>query len=137
MLDISAYVEEDGGTMKTQNGNHKPATTTQGPWTVGPYVENDYEPAYFPVERDERDADGFKKDVVPLIAKSTYGATVEDKLANARLLAAAPELLKALKYITTQAWWSENDHPSATNMEARLGEILTEARDAIAKSEGK
>jgi len=47
------------------------------------------------------------------------------------------ELLTTLKYITTLAWWSENDRLSPTNMEARLGEILAAARDAIAKSEGQ
>lgn len=120
--------------MKTQNGNHKPATATQGPWTVGPYVENDYEPAYFPVERDERDADGFKKDVVPLIAKATYGATVEDKLANARLLAAAPKLLAALKAMQTRLRDGYADHKC--DWTEKDSDVYEQASQAVAEAEG-
>ena len=49
------------------------------------------------LERDERDAAGFVKDVRPLIAKVTYGATVEEKLANAILLASAHDLMEAAR----------------------------------------
>lgn len=61
--------------MKTKKPGvkKKPVPATSGDWTVGVYVDNDFEPSYFPVEVDARDAAGFKKDICPLIAKSTYG----------------------------------------------------------------
>ncbi len=121
MIDTSGYVVQDTH-MKTKT-NSKPATATPGPWTVGVYVENDYEPAYFPVERDERDASGFVKDVVPLIAKVTYGANDEAKLANAKLLCAAPDLLAACRHLLA---FFKSEYPEA--FKAGGGSFATDDR---------
>lgn len=60
---------------------------TEGPWEVGDLVENDYTPRYVEVL-----AGGVK-----IIAKATYGKTDEEAATNAHLIAAAPDLLEALK----------------------------------------
>lgn len=124
--------------MKTQ---HTPV-----PWTVEVHVDNDFEPGYFAVERDERDVGGFAKDVRPLIAKVTYGATIGEKRANARLIAAAPELLEALEDVElrcTQAKIASTigkPKPSGINqsefLRNELERIAKVARAAISKATG-
>jgi len=60
---------------------------TQGIWTVGANVANDYEPRYTEVLSGEK-----------RIAKASYGKDWEEHQANARLIDAAPELLEACLY---------------------------------------
>jgi len=56
--------------------------------------------------------------------------------ANARLIAAAPDLLAALKEIQ-RCWAKFGDPKSGTRAEAELGASILIARFAIAKAEGK
>lgn len=83
--------------------------TTQGPWTV----EGDGDE----VSIVNREHDGDDWDI----------ATVHSTLANAHLIAAAPEMLKALKEYVAAC--SEQD--------IRLGPITGDAKAAIAKAEGR
>ena len=64
---------------------------TPGPWKVGQYLGS---PSSFCVHMDAGDK-GRGIDVVEAVA----GITTEQRLANARLIAAAPELLEALQML--------------------------------------
>ena len=124
-IDTSGYVVQSIH-MKL-NLNTKPATATPGPWTVGVYVENDFEPGYFPIERDERDENGDIKNIVPLIAKVTYGVDDEAKLANARLLCAAPEMLEALKDLLSWANLKNATNPQTIQVRDRALAVIAKA----------
>lgn len=73
---------------------------TPGPWTVGKFINNDFEPMYIEVRSG-----------VKFIAKSTYGSADNiEREANAKLIAAAPIMLERLKGLNTnlQSWIDEN-----------------------------
>ena len=116
--------------MKTKKPivKKKPVPATSGDWTVGVYVDNDFEPSYFPVEVDARDAAGFKKDICPLIAKSTYGDP-DEQLANAKLLASAPKLLAAARDAERCLDAVMADLPTARRFAARS--VMSRIRQAI------
>ena len=65
------------------------------------------------------------------IAESIGGMDIEEEEANAHLIAAAPELLDALKQIERL---SREADSNLVDVRAMLGDI---ARDAIAKAEGE
>lgn len=60
----------------------------------------------------------------------------EEHLANARLIAAAPQMLECLKYCQK---WFEKWAPTADMVDGKLGELpmLTAVKAAIAEAEGK
>ena len=85
---------------------------TPGPWAVGPDLEVFYAPNGAPITR-------------PLRLTSLVGRTEED-VANAKLIAAAPELLAALEGLT--------EGPLSLN---ELNELMADAREVIAKAKGE
>lgn len=83
-------------------------THTQGTWTVGKFVDNDYEPRYQEVKSSINEGKA-------LIAKCSFGRTPEENLANAKLISAAPDMLEALKKIkTTVEYFGQTDTRFAT-----------------------
>ena len=60
---------------------------TPGPWIVGSKIFNNHDPQHVEIR-----ADGDSGAMRALIAKAFYGATIEDTVANARLIAASPSL---------------------------------------------
>lgn len=90
---------------------------TPGPWAVVPARTGENDSIYFEVH------DGFGR------TATVYGdiATDGEEAANARLIAAAPELLEALRELA--------DHCRAFYMAERES-ILLNARAAIAKATG-
>ncbi len=90
-------------------------THTPGPWTVRHLTG-------FPLMiATQPDADGFGEP----IADTSRHMLPAEALANARLIAAAPDLLEALKWALEHAEWS-NDTETGTDP----------IRAAIAKAEG-
>jgi hypothetical protein len=89
---------------------------TPGPWIVGPL----FEIRALPIGRKAR-----------IVAQALMGAgiTFEERAANAHLIAAAPDLLAALKNLVRKI---ERDNLSTT---AGMG--TAKARTAIAKAEGR
>lgn len=67
---------------------------------------------------------------------TTSGANYSEDMANARLIAAAPELLEALKAIEGE-WRGELPDTFKTPPPERIGVLWEKARIAIAKAEGK
>lgn len=103
---------------------------TPGPWISTGYVANDYEVPYFKIEQDLRDEDGFVKDICPVIAKATYGSEAI-MAANARLIAAAPELLAALQALVDAGCKKDN-----TAFFTRFDQAQDKAIAVIAKAKG-
>lgn len=64
------------------------------------------------------------------------GAKSEECLANAGLIAAAPELLEVTKLIVKE-WEAPTEGVQRGELIARLSQYAKEARDAIAKAEGR
>lgn len=88
---------------------------TPAPWTIRS-------------EPDEPNAGGryAKHHIEPLVAKVFY--TNETGASNARLIAAAPELLAALKALCDA---------SADSSQSKFADSVAKSRAAIAKAEGK
>lgn len=57
--------------------------------------------------------------------------------ANARLIAAAPDLLEALELIVMERAWYRSERPEGYNIEDRLNAWEETARAAIAKAKGE
>jgi hypothetical protein len=103
------------------------AKHTQGPWVVQKYVGSDL----FKVHAFGMESNGWQPKELPiaLIPNGWYRgdpALHNELEANARLIAAAPELLKALAMAVMQ-----NDHDMLMT-----GEELREAHEALAKALG-
>jgi len=102
---------------------------TPGPWKVGQYLGS---LSSFHVHMDAGDK-GRGIDVVEAVA----GITTEQRLANARLIAAAPELLetlsKTLKTIEEALAYGYLPAGTEQELEAQASEI----RSAIAKATGE
>lgn len=97
---------------------------TEGPWEVGNLIKNDFEVRYVEI----KGADGLKR-----IAKATYGQTDEECAANAHLIAAAPELLEALKGIIA---WTNNTAMYHLKDEDLLPKGFEKWESLITKAEG-
>lgn len=94
---------------------------TPGPWTIKFFRSIEPNHALICAE----DWHDFASVVVRFCGDDTDDAT---GLANARLIAAAPELLEALKELLDEA---------RTNMRGGKGHLIDKARSAIAKAEGR
>lgn len=94
---------------------------TPGPWFVGDAVETHHEAEYVEIKGTPFTRNAF--DYKPLIAKVIFGEQLEHQMVNARLIAAAPELLEALKD-AVEAIEGLGCHPSCTDA----------ANEAIAKA---
>lgn len=96
----------------------KPATHTAGPWSV------DYEgPAHLSIE------DRAGRVLAFCNLQSEDG---DEDEANARLIAAAPDLLAALREVEMLS-----EHPDASRGNSKVHFVLHRARAAIAKTEGR
>ena len=93
---------------------------TPGPWGV----------------REAREMEGMDFDIVTdgpeYAVASLYCHMGESVEADARLIAAAPELLEALEYLVTA-----DDAPTPGDREHTVREAISHARAAIAKARGK
>lgn len=110
---IGAPAERSGDNeiMKTITKTQKAAAILL---TVGPFVANEHEVQYFPLEIDERDENGFAKDVRPMLAKVTYGATIEDQLALATKFRDAYNQHAALVAVAEAAKRVSDSHSDGT-----------------------
>lgn len=99
---------------------------TPGPWSInGPYhIQADTEPSALP------------KVLAHII--QGYGVSLEEKIANARLIAAAPELLEALRELVIELLdTTVNDRGELViNDQGTFNLYVTQARAAIAKARG-
>jgi hypothetical protein len=96
---------------------------TPGPWMVLPSVQT----GQFAILTQH----GPRKDIA-----CTYGFPHDPREANARLIAAAPELLAAC---TAMAEWDAREEDHAVDFDTRMGlyrDAISKARTAIAKATG-
>lgn len=98
------------------------STHTPGPWKIHPYINN------FGGRNETKDVGPSGRAVCEVFGafEAPFGAESE---ANARLIAAAPEMLEALR--TLVAAISYNQNPDTLLRESEF------AREVIAKAEGK
>ncbi len=90
-------------------------THTKGKWTKENNVHNDFEPRYTEVRSGPK-----------LIAKCTYGKDWNEHEANARLIAAAPNMLDALKSVNN--YFIELQNKCAlTNCDERAWKLTAKA----------
>ena len=101
--------------MKQDNGNH---AATPGPWDV------------FVIASAAGQSFRIFKDGAPAVDIAHIPMEWAGNGANARLIAAAPELLEALELFLRQAWSKEN---GLFNIP---GSVLKTAQAAIAKAKG-
>ena len=95
-------------------------THTQGPWNTGK-VENR---SIFTLEwQNQRIA----------LAERVPGMSKAESLANARLIAAAPELLEACRFLIDQNNFLKSRH--ASFLPARIIDAVNKAAEAITKAE--
>ena len=105
---------------------------TPGPWTYRPMPEPDSAHTYW--------IDGPHGEPVAEVCEFRPDDSAND--ANARLIAAAPELLAALQRLARQAeaspTWAEHDGEISLRGDRAMARLsaLTAARAAIAKTEG-
>lgn len=111
----------------TATGKHTP-----GPWVVGGESGNDSE-AEFIVTKDESRTIAWTTNTFDADADDGYGSEVitEEDRANGRLIAAAPELLEALKSVVDQL-----EGIGIPDWHGAEGLCLESAKAAIAKAEG-
>jgi hypothetical protein len=96
--------------------------------TPGPWLMTDGDFVYALHERNGRQVNRFS---AAIDHYPSQGGTAEEGRANAHLIAAAPDLLEALKYITSNCRVFCED-----SMDIDDGAVY-EARAAIAKAEGR
>lgn len=130
---------------KTLTKTNATSTHTPGPWMAWPCCdEDDYTPRYAEVLKDPRPAGGIFDDTQPLICRAFYGKTDDERLANARLIAAAPELLEALDVIAKFSEGLSNSRCFRSDCTeeqfryiAEWRNTIEDARNAIAKATGQ
>jgi hypothetical protein len=109
------------------NGTQK---NTPGPWTAS--ANPGRQPTNWFVEKPMQGKDRFYLHIVAEIPNHSTQAE-----ANARLIAAAPEMLKALKFIADALRDSPDFKEYATTSDGYQFHPLSLARAAIAKAEGE
>ncbi len=113
----------------TKNEETNPATGhTPGPWEASTHPAND--PEYCHVWAKGRSSD------IALVVRADNESMigVGSAEANARLMAAAPDMLAALRALTHQA--AKEIDQSSTHDGLNNCDLLAQARAAIAKAEG-
>jgi len=109
---------------------------TPGPWAVYPW-QDDYEGAdkfFYIAQQEGAPFTPYYSDVADIRCACTCsGEILEIQEANARLLAAAPDLLDALEHIIEYWNRDRNDHA----MHDALWHIIETADAAISKALGK
>lgn len=102
------------------------ATHTPGPWKV-----------YHPISTAESlGIDAASGESVVVWGERHEGIIGERREANARLIAAAPELLEALRFCIPALEWSVANSPSAVRRSSARSDLEI-ARAAIAKATGE
>jgi hypothetical protein len=104
---------------------------TPGPWTTSHYEDRNFPWQIRPVPHYEG---GPKLHGSAGAVAAIPDSRLHDQAANARLIAAAPELLEALRHLEGQAV-QQNEAYGNPNSPS-MYEALTEARAAIAKATG-
>lgn len=114
----------DDTVMKTQEGKESKQGATPG-HTPGPWVVHNNGLSI--------GIEGKIKGVVEVsLATTTLGGRANENRANARLIAAAPELLEVAIKLKGYAW---ANNPDSLPLELRA--IINEACDAVQKAEGR
>lgn len=107
---------------------------TTGPWRVRTLERNGQVVDCFVCANDVQ---GHAYDA-EIMGDDEYRDGIERKLADARLISAAPDLLAALKHLLAEHERWINDEYSGTGLEVNLMSELDYARKAIARAtEGK
>jgi hypothetical protein len=124
---------------------------TPGPWTVGNIKQSNRPDANFPIEAFY-DADGerFRATVAEIPTWSFDGVTDanrEEHIANAALIASAPEMLAALSAIVSDYRALQGSQGASSSLGAeftagewlgsRLGGHIARAESAISKAKGE
>lgn len=114
-----------------QAGSAEPAAAahTPGPWRVLEWADD--KKGFIAIVAGEQD---HICDVFPFGVRAKH-ASLEQHNTNARLIAAAPELLEALKMARDCIAYCRRAHKDAQSGEGFPAELLLDA--AIAKAEGK
>jgi hypothetical protein len=110
------------------------STHTPGPWSVerGDVLDSDS-------ERWSVLTTGPRRYFIATVENGAPGDTLETELANARLIAAAPDLLEAAaeaKAAIAKQRVPQNDAEAALQVLFILGPVLEQLRAAIAKATG-
>jgi hypothetical protein len=100
--------------------------------TPGPWATEYYEDSINIVSTDPN-----PELYITLLAHPETGELTEQDWANARLVAAAPELLEALKLMLKAYQDGVFTMPGYTPLLERVSEAAHAAKDAIAKAEGR
>jgi hypothetical protein len=112
-------------------------TTTKGPWTVSPHLENSGSRIVMGVD-DEGEPTRVGVTDCKTKHKRGEGWMTEcaERDANARLMAAAPDMLDALKEARDHVLMALKDHPVGERLSA-LQTAYDAMCAALAKAEGK
>jgi hypothetical protein len=103
------------------------STHTPGPWGLALYAKGAHPPIPFKEHKTLTVfSDGFKRGDVAYMQHGLWGG--EQAFANARLIAAAPELLDALRELTIAA------EAAGWDVDTANAPILNAARAALAKA---
>lgn len=121
------------------------AKHTQGPWEVHNHVHGDGEfwcsigaNGRGPITEIVGEEGNKAKYFVPVAGMKFLVAPVEEQKANARLIAAAPELLKALKELRRWLPCGDGRNPAQRGAICEtLGDVNELAEAIIAKAEGR
>ena len=96
---------------------------TPGPWATAAHIQHEHGQDYIEVRR----MTAGPADEWPLVALATHERTETEKLANARLIAAAPALLEALASLLAKL-------ESGTEVSPEMG---AQARAAVEAAQGR
>lgn len=111
------------------------ASHTPGPWIIKEYnngATGEY--GLHGIFREKEDKGHAQH--TPIIEK-VWGRTLEESDANARLIAAAPDLLAALNNLVYSAWKYDADAEEENGNWSISHEAMAEVEAAIAKAEGR
>ena len=120
---------DDAGHGRLADALSDTARHTQGDWLLsGSFITNDSGTAVIAKVANTADTH---------LVWQCSTASLENS-ANARLIAAAPELLEACKAlaITLEEMWAEKELTAPKFRQCQLGEAVKDARAAIARAEG-
>jgi hypothetical protein len=109
-------------------------THTPGPWHVDPHAVGDIECGHGTIAIAINRATGFR---VPAGNEAVADITKDEAHANARLMAAAPDMLKALEAIAAVLNLDDENSHVCDDREGAISRAYGTARAAIAKATSK